>query len=264
MNWEPARADHSIDRAVATITLPQPITANTLDELVVAARKVAAAHQLTDRVDLQDAIEVPAGSGGVIIGLGTFAPPRRVVFRRLEAGGASVEELSVGVQQLAFASTRYRRWANFYHLIATAVASLDQVYPVTQNAKSVRLEYIDRFRSAPGGADHFDVLSRDSKYLTAAVKDKDKALHVYSGWFDFETPTIRRLTNLNIDVNDIPIPPPPEPRRTVSILSMGQFEAIEGVLDKPIERLDVLHDYLKTTFGSIITPEAAARVALND
>jgi hypothetical protein len=48
MNWEPVRADHSIDRVVASITLPRPIDANTFDELVIAGRKVGAAHQLTN------------------------------------------------------------------------------------------------------------------------------------------------------------------------------------------------------------------------
>jgi hypothetical protein len=78
-----------------------------------------------------------------------------------------------------------------------------------------------------------------------------------------ETPRIRRLTNVNIDVNDIAIPPPPDPRRSISVVSMGQFEALEGALDTPLQRLVTLHDYLKATFGSIISAEAAARVAIN-
>jgi hypothetical protein len=46
MNWEPARADHSIERATASIALATPLDANTFDELVVAGRKAAAAHGL--------------------------------------------------------------------------------------------------------------------------------------------------------------------------------------------------------------------------
>jgi uncharacterized protein (TIGR04255 family) len=263
MNWEPVRADHAIDRVVASITLPKATDANTFDELVVAGRKIAAGRQLTDRVDLQDAIEVPPGQN-VVIALGSMTPPRRVVFRRLEANtNTPVEELSIGARQLAFTTVRYRRWADFYHLIITVMAALDQVCPITQNAQLVRLEYIDRFQSAPGGADHFEVLSRDSIFLTPVVRDKDGALHVHSGWFDFETPRIRRLTNVNIDVNDTPVPPPPDARRSISVISMGQFEALDGALDNPLQRLEALHDYLKATFGSIITQEAADRVALN-
>ncbi len=46
MNWEPARADHSIERATASIALATPLDANTFDELIVAGRKAAAAHSL--------------------------------------------------------------------------------------------------------------------------------------------------------------------------------------------------------------------------
>jgi len=226
---------------------------------------MAAAHHLNDRVDLLDPVEFPVTGEGRVIEIGNLAPPRRVAFRRLEAaGGAPVEEVSVGVQRVTFFTIRYRRWDDFYQLITTTVASLDQVYPITQNAKFVRLEYIDRFHSIPSGADHFEVISRDSRLLVPAVKTKAAALHVHSGWFDFESPAIRMLTNVNIDVNDIAIPPPPDPRRTLSVLSLGQFEALENVLDRPVERLGKLHEYLKETFKSIITAEAAARVGLND
>jgi hypothetical protein len=38
MNWEPAHADHSIDRAVVILTWCKPIDPNTFDELVAAGR----------------------------------------------------------------------------------------------------------------------------------------------------------------------------------------------------------------------------------
>jgi hypothetical protein len=190
MDWEPARADHSIDRVVASISLINATDANTFDDLVATGRRIGAANQLTDRVDLQDAIELPSGQG-LVLGLGNMTPPRRVVFRRLEANtNTPVEEFSIGAKQIAFATLRYRRWGDFYQLISTVIAAFDQVCPITESAQSVRLEYIDRFQSVPGGADHFEVLSRDSGFLAPIVRDKDKALHVHSGWFDFETPRI--------------------------------------------------------------------------
>ena len=61
MHWEPARADHSIDRVVATINFPNPIDADLFDELVVAARKAAAVHSLTDRIEVIEPVTLPAG-----------------------------------------------------------------------------------------------------------------------------------------------------------------------------------------------------------
>jgi len=262
MNWEPARTDHAIDRVIASIVLAEAIDPNTFDEVVVAGRKAAARHHLTDRIDLGDPLELPA-SEGAVIDLATLAPARRVVFRRLETGGAPVEELSLSRQRVTFLTFRYRRWVDFFDLINTTIASLDP-YPISERTRVVRLEYIDRFQSVPPVADHFEVISRDSKFLAPIVKDKRAALHVHSGWFDFETPTIRKLTNVNIDVLDHSIPPPPDPRRKITVLTMGQLEALAGMLDRPIERLQSLHRYLKETFRSIITAEAAIRVGLRD
>jgi|SRR5215831_19623550 len=274
MNWEPARADHSIERATASIALATPLDANTFDELIVAGRKAAAAHSLTNRLDLLEAITIqqpaaqqPAAGG---IDLSQIAstlprvPPRRVVFRRLDAENVSVDELSIGMQQIAVGTIRYRRWADFNSLLSASLTALQQIHPIIENVKSVRLEYVDRFQSVPGGGDHFEVIQRDSVFLAPILRDKSAALHVHSGWFDFESANVRQLTNINIDVNDVPIPPPSDPRRHISILSMGQFEALTGTLDRPMERLDELHNYLKLTFGRIITLDAAQRVGLNN
>jgi uncharacterized protein (TIGR04255 family) len=266
MNWEPARADHSIERATASIALANPLDANTFDELVVAGRKAAAAHGLTNRIDLPDPITIQQPVAGAIdlsqITVPSM-PPRRVVLRRLDMENVSVDELSIGMQQIAVGTIRYRRWADFNSLLSASLTALQKIHPIIENVKSVRLEYVDRFQSVPGGADHFEVIKRDSVFLAPILRDKSAALHVHSGWFDFESSNVRQLTNINIDVNDVPIPPPSDPRRNISILSMGQFEALMGTLDRPMERLDELHRYLKLTFGRIITPDAAQRVGLN-
>jgi hypothetical protein len=46
------------------------------------------------------------------------------------------------------------------------------------------------------------VIRRDSLFITPAVNDKRAALHVHSGWFDFENTETRMLTNVNIDVSE--------------------------------------------------------------
>jgi uncharacterized protein (TIGR04255 family) len=262
MNWEPSRADHSIDRATASIVLAEHLDANTLDELVVAARKAAAAHHLTNRIDLVEPLEIPAGQAVNL----NMPPPRRVVFRRLDSDGVSVEELSIGTSRIIFGTMRYGRWADFFGRFESCLNDLHATYPVMDHARTVRLEYLDRFNSTSEEADHFEVIRRDSEFLPPVVAPKTAALHAHCGWFDFDAVGVRKLTAVNIDVSDVPIPPPPPPdrKRTVTILSVGQFEALEGMLDRPVQRLDTLHDDLKYNFGRIITPDAAKRIALND
>jgi uncharacterized protein (TIGR04255 family) len=262
MNWEPSRADHSIDRATVSIVLAQHLDANTFDEIIVAGRKGGAAQHLTDRVDLLEPLEI-AQPGAAVIDM-TAMPPRRVVFRRLDADKLSVDELSLGSLRIAFGTLRYGRWGDFFGRFEACLSALEAVYPIAQNARTVRLEYVDRFNSTIENADHFEVIKRDSEFLAPVVASKTAALHVHCGWFDFETVLIRQLTAINIDVSDAPIPPPPQPRRTVSVLSVSQFEALQGTLDRPVQRLDGLHDHLKSMYRRIITSDAAKRVGLND
>jgi uncharacterized protein (TIGR04255 family) len=262
MNWEPFRADHSIDRATASIVLAQPLDVNTFDEVIVAGRKAAAAQHLMDRVDLVDPLEFPVAQTGAVIDI--RMPPRRVVFRRLDADKVSVDELSIGSLRITFGTIRYGRWGDFFGRFKACLSALEATYPITQSVRTVRLEYVDRFNSTVENADHFEVIKRDSEFLAPVVASKTAALHVHCGWFDFETAHVRQLTAVNIDVSDVAIPPPPQPRRTVSVLSISQFEALQGMLDRPVERLDALHGHLKSMYGRIITSDAAKRVGLND
>jgi uncharacterized protein (TIGR04255 family) len=268
MHWEPARADHSIDRVVATINFPNPIDANSFDEVVVAARKAAAVHSLTDRFDVIEPITLPAGQNVINLGVESIqgAPPRRIIFRRMEPNtNMAVDQFSVSMQRITLETSRYRRWVDFFEMLKGTVGDIAASYPTILSVRSVRLEYVDRFNSTTSDADQWEVINKTSDYLSPAVRDKNNALHVHSGWFDFETPQVRRLTNINIDITDVEIPPPPEPIRKIAVLSLAQVEALEGgVLDNPLERIDAHHGYLKSIFGKIITPEAAARVALND
>jgi uncharacterized protein (TIGR04255 family) len=266
MHWEPARADHSIDRVVATLNFPSPIDANSFDEIVVAARKAAAVHHLTNRMDVMEPVTVPAGQNVINLGLEFGAPPRRIIFRRIEQGtDVALEEFSISPQRITLMTIRYQRWVNFFQILKSTVNDIATSYPAIPPVRSVRLEYVDRFNSTISDADHWEVINKDSDYLAPTVRGKNNAFHVHSGWFDFETPEIRWLTNINIDINDVEIPPPPEPIRRITVLSLAQVEMLGADnLDNPLDRIDTLHGHLKSIFASIITPEAAARIALND
>ncbi len=262
MDWEPAHADHSIDRVVVTFNWHEPIEANTFDELLVAGRKAAVNYHLTHRIDIQDAVVLPPAAGNMITINSVALPPRLVAFRSLDQAGAPVEEILIGMRRMAFVTQRYRRWMNLRHMIIGIIDALGSVFPITHNVQVVRVEYIDRFQSPPGGADHFQVIERNSDFISTVLRDKDAALHVHSGWFDYEDGNCRRLTNVNIDVNDWSVPSP-DNRRSLTILTLGQFESLSGVLQDPLTRIDTLHDYLKGVFRATITKDAAQRVSLD-
>jgi uncharacterized protein (TIGR04255 family) len=272
MNWEPAHADHSIDNVVILASFEQPLDPDTFDEMVVAVRKSAISHGFTQRSDQQEPLQIAAppvnvlGAGqNVMISIGGLddSVRRRVVYREV-AEGAVIGEFSVGAQSVSLTTARYRRWANFSETFIDLFQNLDNTAQILSKIRSIRLQYVDRFRSIPGGGDHFEVLSTSSPYIVEALKhSSETAFHVHSGWFEMTDPGVRKLTNVNVDVTDLSGPPPPDMKRQLSIMCMGQDEALSGILSDPIERAQSLHLYLKNLFENIITPEAATRVALN-
>jgi uncharacterized protein (TIGR04255 family) len=265
MDWEPAHADHSIDQVIVMATIDPALDPDTFDEMVVSVRRLANAHGFTDRSEQQEAIFAPPVAPGqsFVISVGNEVSTRRRVTYRQIAAGIVVGEFSIGATSVSLSTSTYRRWANFSATFVELFNSLEASARILSRIKSVRLQYLDRFRSMPGGADHFEVLSRNSPFIVDSLRSAGAAFHVHSGWFDLSESNVRKLTNVNIDVSDLSGPAPPDMRRQLTILCLGQDEALTGILSDPIERIQSLHLYLKDLFGNTISPEAAARVALN-
>lgn len=269
MQWEPARADHSIDRALVSIKLRRAIDPDLFDELTVVGRKAASQLSLTNRVETVDPIEVQATEGAdgikaqIRLDRLPRANPRRVHFQRLEPDGGIAYEFAIGQQLITFATLRYRRWADFEELMTSIWNSLMEAGLNTVEIKAARLEYLDRWISHPGGGDHFQVISQETVHLTRTAAEKSFALHVHSGWFDFMSDTIRQLTNVNIDIQDVPVGSPGDNQRKIRITTMREHEALMGVLDDPLGRVNEIHIGLKSLYRSTITLEAAHRVGLD-
>jgi uncharacterized protein (TIGR04255 family) len=264
MNWEPAHADHSIDNVLAVIAFEDAVDANTFDEIVVSVRKVAAEHQLTTRVDIQEPV-LPPGlvPGQVIFDTGNLAFRRRVAFQRV-VNNASIAEFSVGMQNIGLSTSRYTKWSDFRAILLKLTNSMAAHFPLSSKVKSIQLQYTDRFDSTIVGADFFEVISKSSPFVPIAATKRTRALHVHSGWFDYSGPGERTLTNINIDIVDNSEPAPPDAKTKITLLTFARLDALSGTIPDPFERLTALHGYLKNVFGETITREAAARVALND
>lgn len=268
MNWNPIHADHAIESVQVTAFFNSIIEPETFDELVVGVKKPANEHGLTNRLEMQEPINLVGPSNvplqgvppGIVLNIGPAHLRRRVIFREL-SGSNVAQEFGIGAQNVQITTTRYRRWADFSKMTSELLETLQITWPLLTNIKTIRLQYVDRFRSPKGDADHFEVVSKDSPFVVGAIKSPTAAFHVHSGWFDFENGgSIRRLTNLNIDVNDIALA---TDKRDIGILTMGQYESLDGVLDAPLNRIGTLHTYLKSLFGHVVTSEAAERVSLN-
>jgi uncharacterized protein (TIGR04255 family) len=271
--WKPAHADHSIVSVQVFVTFTDVIEPEDFDDLVVAARKLGQPHGLTRRSEMHETLDL-SGTGPMDVKAGLpsivlFGPGqvsnqqvrRRVVFQEV-AEDQVIKELHLGATSIFISSNRYRRWADFFTMIQDFFAVIESIWSASSKVKLVRLQYVDRFASFNEGAKMFDVIDKESRFLTSTINDDHQAFHVHSGWFDQESEHIRRLSNVNIDAQQIHSPEQKEGNQ-VSILTLGQFEATSGALDDPLKRLGDLHIYLKGLYGSVVTREMADLVSLN-
>jgi uncharacterized protein (TIGR04255 family) len=263
MDWEPFRADHSIERVAITLTFATRIDGDVFDDLLILLRKSANALQMNKRVEVSEPLPIEPDAEGFLRMDLTLGPPpsaRRVVFQRLTPEGVVIDEVALSVQTFILGTAGYRSWQEFFDLLQKILSALTPISPLLNNLSKVKLEYWDRFVSKNLNADQFEILNRESSLLTNAVRKKSHAFHVHSGWFDFETPNIRSLTNANVDTNNVGVGD--AARRNIAVFTLGQVECLKGELDRPLERLSELHIALKTTFRDIISAEAAERVKL--
>jgi uncharacterized protein (TIGR04255 family) len=267
MDWEPFRADHSIEKANITLSFASRLEGDLFDDLLIVLRKSAQGLHLTNRVEISEALQLTPGADGVITMDLTKGPPsssRRVIFQRLNPERVAIDEVSLGAQGLILGTVFYRRWVEFFEMLKKILTDLNHVTPVVDLVSKVKLEYWDRFQSTNSTANQFELLRENSSLLVGAVRGKHDAFHVHSGWFDFEGATVRLLTNVNVDTNTVAIREGNNDpiRRNITILTLGQAESLKGTLDKPLERLDNIHTHLKLTFRDIITDAAARRINL--
>ena len=268
MDWEPAHADHSIDSVNLLFTFANPVDSDSFDDLIIPLRKAASIHKLTNRIEAQDApdIALPTTPGqSVMINFGTMPTTRRVAFQQV-AENAIISEFSIGVGSCSMMTVRYRRWANFFSELGDLFQAVDSAWPISENVKSIKLQYVDRFISIPGGASHFEVLAESNpKFLVVPQSDPMAAFHVHTGWFDYDSEQKSRfLTNVNIDAGDVRQPQFAGAQRNMTFLTLMQSESLGPSLENPLAQADILHQRLKGLFRQLISKAAAARVGLSE
>jgi uncharacterized protein (TIGR04255 family) len=264
MNWEPAHADHSIEWVNVVLSLAIPIDADLFDEVLVAARKIAASHQFTHRTEGIEPLQIQGQPGAqILVDLAATSTRRRVTFQRL-VEGKPIGEFAVGSSTITLSWSRYSSWTAFKTMALDLLAPVQPIAPILDGIRTIQLQYLDRFTSTVVQANAFEVVKKSSSLLVSAVNTKTRAFHTHSGWFDYLDNSQRRLTNVNIDLTDNSPPTEPDAMSRLGILTMARIEALAGTLDDPLSGLDRLHLYLKELFNDLITKEAADRVSLNN
>lgn len=271
MDWEPYRADHSIDRVISLLSFSAELNVDQFDSLVVVARKAATAAGLTDRVEFVEPVQLSTSDGGprvinVDLSSGGASLPRRVVSRRLDASDKPADEFSVSRKQIGFTTHRYRRWADYIKEFKDILSEIQVELHRSDNIEFnvVKLQYIDRFLSTTPRSDHFQVISNESPFIPGVLRSVTENFHSHTGWFDLDEAGARYLNNINVDIVDTMDAKTGTTRRRVSILTLRQTPQDGSVISRnPVDDLGRLHSALKDTYRMLITKEAADRVALD-
>src|ERR1700760_52723 len=118
MDWEPAHADHSIETVFVVLTFSAPLDPNTFDEILVAGRKAAAAHQFLNRIESIDPqqVQLQPGQSEFVIDLSGTAARRKVAFQRLAPDGRAIGEFGIAQSHLSLTSSHYSTWSDFKEL----------------------------------------------------------------------------------------------------------------------------------------------------
>jgi uncharacterized protein (TIGR04255 family) len=174
-------------------------------------------------------------------------------------------------RQLSLQTQRYTRWAPFRAAFSKIALPLAEDYTATVSTSAVQLEYVDRFLWT-GTWEDFDVsqLIKSNPLISERATQAKQQWHCHTGWFDWPSPTLRRLTIANVDVVSAG-PTPNLLRPSVGIqtsLQEGAFAGPEGdiVATMPdaeiIPRLDQQHLDLKELLRTIISDSTAKQIGL--
>jgi len=275
--FEPLHQAHAIEQVALIINFQRPLDVR----LLRAARDaVGNPADLPARAELRAyALQVGANmmpaaaavSGPVV--QGGPAPIAGFSFMRMRPDGSEEIEFQVNRHQISFRTMLYTRWAK---VVAQAQKLFDAVLPVFLNHSpitAIAMNYADKFvcLASPGECNAHTLLRKDSPYIAPNVFEANDLWHFHTGAFSRPDEQTKRLITVNVDLLADKIE---EKDRTVlsisSILTDGfnnpGYSPTELTLDTGsdfvFQRFDTLHSLDKVVLGSIITPSAAQRIAL--
>ena len=267
--WVPVNGSHAIQMAYASIAFAQPVTAVIWNNVLSAARAVAATEELT--------VEVPIQSMMLQIGPGVAQIPAAVqqnaglVFQSHAAPNLAGEKFLVQPDQIRFETSSYTRWVGFRAKLQSLFSTVLPAYFTAVNLGQISLEYTDVFYwSDVGDADCRDIVDQNSRLVASAIMQPRGLWHSHSGWFDNEHVGSRRLSNADITVADAIVQN--QQRRAINIRTheathflLGQDgQPVDGQpkIEDIIEKFDDHHNSLKSVLNKILTPAARDMISL--
>ena len=272
-DWRPLNEAHSIRVAGITLKFGQDVTDIPWKKALADGREAAKKAGLGVENAFTQVSAMPTREGMFVppVGLGQV---RGVEFLRMRTPAFADEKMNFDRNSLHYESWDYTRWAAFLDRALMLLFGLvERHYLSSVPFLSVTVDYFDTFVSVDGveQPDVASLLSRSSGFVTEGAFRESDPWHVHSGWSDTSIAGVRRLLNVDIDVHDTTafrMAGSQMPSRAVNIRTAAtdQFDTSGGNDAVTVaflkERLQMLHDKLKSLIGRVLTDEAALTVGL--
>lgn len=257
MKFDPILPNHAIERCGITVTFGEELPYKLFERVVGENTENIAAVGLPK-------LHRPSGSFKVDLATGNVGKDDGVGAPFLFATPDEATQLHLMPNALTFVTTAYSRWQPFLNRFLAVTDGVSDVYTDNLNAKTVKLEFWDRFLSdAPWGEiDFLQLLNKDSAYIVPGLFDKNKEWHSHVGWFENAEGRAKRLTNINIGAIDVVSLHGGETRPSVGVYTLMQDEfGVDDDFDIR-ESASNLHANLKRLFSELVTAEMNERIGL--
>jgi len=265
LQFAPVLPRHAIERCAASIAFTPSIPDKAFERLAQSAASSITAQGFTVAPTMAFGFQVT--SDGQMTPLPQASAPRNFTSKEQS------NTITMTPDGIVWTTVNYVRWPPFIGEFERFVLPLLAELLQTVSIAAVKLEYWDRFIWS-GDWDNFDVqklIRAESPFVVEAAVARTKQWHSHAGWFDKEG-SLRRLTNINVDVSEIVSAPPIPARPSVGIYSAltdqgnvpgyGQVDLTKLDGSFVIERLESQHLALKDILGHIVSDDMANRISL--
>lgn len=269
--FAPLHDAHAIEQVLIVLQLAQPINDASFEQVRIATAQFKG--ELPGHSQIQRLI-VAIGQNPGLGGQPTATGVDGFVMNLTAPNGVVESELLLQRTSITFRTTKYTRWQSVWEQARKYFEAVAEIYAKDNIIASASLNFIDKFvwvgdlsKCAPRL-----LLKPQSPYICPHVYELQDFWHSHSGAFLRIDTQTKRLLNINVDYLQ-------EELLSGSRKSISVSTVVTDMFNQPdydqlnVEstempnfltlRMNNLHEFSKSVFGSVISDEMSRRIALS-
>lgn len=272
-DFEPIHDGHAIEQVQIAVNFHAPI----LDDAAFAASRKAVLQFHNNelfpaKADLRTlSISLVTGGSDPVMSPQSDGPQGLRLTRTSNAGVVE-KEFRFERTSLTFRTTIYRGWADMWGEAKRYFEAVLSVVGSDVMLASVTLSFVDKFnhQDTPTFSAK-SLLSTASKFVPPFVFELQDMFHCHTGAFLYPDAQTRRLLNVNIDSFANPAEDGVQRGVNISTIATDMFDQadldptklpVHSAMPFVIDRMDLLHAYLKDVIGDVLSEPMSRRIGL--